>query len=669
MTVKMDAMCDKLTIMFKEQSEDVVSLAAAIDVCAEEVNKALSASDSALFLEHLLDLLKKHESIVKDLGWDLPKVLMKFIHEDLIVQREDLNSDRVLGLVSDCFNEITSHGNAKESLLTGCELLSALAVERVKSKDGPLKRPAKPLKESSNQGPAKIPLETLYGVEDFGEVLFDIKMAILVDFLCGLLGQIKTLNPSKFLAEVVRVLLKVSKAVASDLEDCRVFLLKIHDFCRDYTHPDVHFTLQGEVTDEEQSQLLEEEKQFQKDLLGSLLTYTVANLVSGKNLMFCMEYLLKIHGAQLKLPERLIQLRGILHDYGKLMIKLGFDLKEEFKKTCVLESRNIYLPVLKHNAELSDDSNQADDSNQVLYQLAYTYELQKMGNAQAISLCSRGVLILSVAYHEYDNMLGLPNRSLSNSIYMFLRFTSPEMYSEQFISEAAMDSSLYWLVSVLNENTHSKNSELLQRLPDTLVVIFIQVLLLNSRGDSDKLSRAMHLDILANILMMLPEDVAFEFIIDTLLQCPIEEAKQEILVITKDLMLASRAKGQKVGKRVSELFKKQNLTSKKSGSPKSDLGPPLPPRPHFSIDVDKVAAIHSLTMMCIDSNKVDRTPVKLRTLLMYLNLLVALRKKWDKQLLHEIANYIKLSYDEIKTPVEIGFIHIANDRILEYLHE
>ena len=96
--------------------------------------------------------------------------------------------------------------------------------------------------------------------------------------------------------------------------------------------------------------------------------------------------------------------------------------------------------------------------------------------------------------------------------------------------------------------------------------------------------------------------------------------------------------------------------------------PELPSRPFILINEDRMAAVHTLSLMNIDQCVAKPEPAKLKTLLMYLNFYNSLLQKWDKFFLAEVCDKINekiLIPDNLANNSEpqYGFIKISVDSI------
>ncbi|AAS50526.1 AAR159Cp [Eremothecium gossypii ATCC 10895] len=599
---------ESLGVLFAEQAGDVISLAAGIELCAEQALASGNAGRVASFLEALWEQLREHPALVGDLGWDIPKVLVRCIRADNFNLNEGLGDDMVWRLLVGCFREVGREGNARECFLTGCQQLAELSVAAEEEEDA-----------------------------DLREEMFALKFHMLMEFVTTTLGRTTTAYPSRFLGEIIGVLVKLVERNADELCDVHLLLRRLYTFCRDYTAP---------VSSSEDEELRAQEDYLQRTLFRSFLAYALAQLLRRQSVRWAPEYFAKSHGLEFKLHDDHVELRETLGRYFQLAHSFDIDIEGAFQKQCILESRDVYACV-------SADADKADGA-EVIYQLAYTYELKKIAELQSMPIDARGIFVLAVLHHfETGKPICLSLR-LDDAIYMFLRFNTPEIYSKSFGNIAVTDASLYFVLLALEGNSHEENHKLVREFPQTVFAVFIQVLLLNMcRLPSREIGRMTH-SILARVLFLASETTAFDFVIDTLLQCPYETAKQIILEIAKIMMVSDQY-----------TICTRDVPSHTRTDTKA---PPLPPRPFIKLNDDRMAAFHTLAMMSAKFCTETEDPKQLTTLLSYLNLITVLRKKWDQVLLRELTVAVSNCIEPRKEDIpEIGFIKIANDGLKEFL--
>ncbi|AET38586.1 Ybp1p Ecym_3074 [Eremothecium cymbalariae DBVPG len=694
MSTVVSEICERLRGMFEDGSVDIVSLATAIDLYAGQLNENYAIEGVVEFLECLEGLLKKDHEIVRELGWDLPKVLIGFINQKNLNWSEGLANDRVWHSVQGCFTEVSTYGNPKECFLTVCDLLSQLniigddAVDEDDigstdiSKETETLDTYEEMKRSSDDerqlskghqrledGESSISLDHLVD-EERREAVFALRFHILLEFMTATLRRIPTLYPSRFLGEAIGVIFKLVKSHSDSINNVQVVLRRLYVFYKDYTDMVIRKVPSNKVSSNEDLKITIQEEQLQRELICSALTYSVAQLMKNSNPKWSVEYFSLKNYIPFESSDVEKELRLILEDFANLAESLNIDFMNEFIQSCIEESKYVYTRTTQNDSKSNERVTvTTSDSSEVIYQLAYTYELKKLADIKRLILDSRGVLLMFLVKDLKPGKMWCSNYTINDAIYMYLRFNTPSMYSKSFTNKSVTDCTLYLLIKVLSEKSYKENYETIQELPKNVNMVFIQISLINACTQRDSQLRMMQLNILAKILSLVPESIAFDFIVNTMLQCPYESAKSIVLDIAKELMLKDRYEIGSISYS-SDQSKNDEAATQVSNGEFNNVAPVPPPRPHILINEDRMAAIHSLVILGIKQNKNSQDPAKLGTVLAYLNLLVVLRYKWDKFLLQEVADTIQTHFCPSDTNIpEIGFINISNNALIDFLNE
>lgn len=215
---------------------------------------------------------------------------------------------------------------------------------------------------------------------------------------------------------------------------------------------------------------------------------------------------------------------------------------------------------------------------------------------------------------------------------MYLRFVTPSMFSALFENRSSHDLARTWILFALTNNSTHDLMDSLKDLPSYIITVYLQTELIRACLQINDNLRRTQFSILTRILCLLPEDFAFNFIRDTLLSCPYEQAKCCALAILKDMMQHERKVPQKSDE--DDLAKDMEKLKIKNSPP------PLPSRAYMLLNDDRIATLHSITLLAIDSCAADPESKKVKTLLTYLNFLNAFLTKWDSVFLKEICDAV-----------------------------
>lgn len=657
-TVNMESIaviCDNLTKAFKEQQNDVVSLATIIDIYCEQVQQQGTLSDKKQFLKALLEELKLNPDIVREIGWDLPKCLLNFQNSRNLGPDNESISNGITVVLTQCFEEVARSGNAKECLLSGCELLSELKIEEPSLEE-----------VYAEQGEADEQEISMF-VSNKEEQSLNFKLVILFKFIGISLKRIDTLYPSKFLGMVISSLMKLVKNISDELEDNIIILDNVYNFSKDYELLDITGSTEE---DEDVKKIDLDERLFQRKLLGSLLTYVLAYCMNSKNAYIDVEYAFKIKGLEYTFKESEKKRNKLLTKYCRLSCNLGIDINKEFLNY-VQESTEIYK-TLPQDQTISDDDEESKVI-QVIYQLSYTYQMQKLANETTIPLDPYGVFILSGIHFNGTGEHIYPEISVWDSICVYLRCSTASLFSEIYNNSTAESVARFWIWVALTESTDSNIRFQFEKIPPYMSTCLLQMLLLKNLDQIDEEIRTATFELISRVLYSVPETTAFRFILDTLLTCPYPQAKMFVINALK-LMMSKNCQTvlTQQDKSVTEAPLIANLKTQDLPCNTSKYVPKLPARPLVLTNDDRMASIHSVASMSIETavkQMNDRTGLML--ILSYLNFFLGMRSKWNKNLLvaihNQVLQYFNETTNEDSEVPEVGFIKIANETLGSYL--
>ncbi|CAH01304.1 Ybp1p [Kluyveromyces lactis] len=658
---------EKLLTAFVEEKSDIITLVTILDLYSEEVNFKGSLEQKYEYLSEVLSLLQQNKDVVYEIGWDLPKILIKFIHWG---NNNHLGADRskkFLTVIMKCFNEVALFGNPKECFFAGCELMSSLRINdeslvRFIVEEEPVMDPENedsgdetytedegssdkteeeeeknavkdsPTPKSANES---IP-DLKEGYAFYGrlpqEVITELRFYSIIELMGSTLKRIVTLHPSKFLSEAVEAFSRFNLQNNEDVDDCLFILRRLYSFIRGYIPPSPPPDADKQVSAEELEEIKVSEEVLQRKLLCNILTSALHQLLKARTCISLLNYHSHLQGIPTlsTSSEYLGQLTDILSRYYQLATSFDIDVSAEFKRLCVDESVRIYRSLPK-DSEIKSDEELKEITNFV-YQLAYTYEVEKIANVKEILLDPAGILIL----RSFSNEDFLPPSdakiTLQEAIYMYLRFVTPSMFSALFENRSSHDLARTWILFALTNNSTHDLMDSLKDLPSYIITVYLQTELIRACLQINDNLRRTQFSILTRILCLLPEDFAFNFIRDTLLSCPYEQAKCCALAILKDMMQHERKVPQKSDE--DDLAKDMEKLKIKNSPP------PLPSRAYMLLNDDRIATLHSITLLAIDSCAADPESKKVKTLLTYLNFLNAFLTKWDSVFLKEICDAV-----------------------------
>lgn len=622
---------DKLVTAFTEESDDVLTLVTVIDLYADSVNIKGSFDQKSEFLQTLWSLLQQHKEMVAEIGWDLPKIVIRFIHWSNINQEHVVYDNSVLRNAMRCFNEVALFGNAKECFFTACELLSTLSLN-----DDSLVTFKHFSGGEAEEESSAIP-DIEIGSDFFNrgpqELILELRLHAVIELINTTLKRITTMYPSRFFGEAVQALHKFVSQNSNELDDSLFILRRIYSFLRGYFPPTQPLDAKEKLTKEELDTIDDYESAIQRKLLRHILTFSIGQLSRYKTLngllSFCDTLQSSSEHSRIK-SDYYKDLEEILSRFYQLAISFDIDLDSEFQRVCIAESKRIYRS-LPPDSEITTEEEQKKIT-QFVYQLAYTYEMEKIANVKEISLDASGLLCLASIT---ENSILPPKNvqiSVADAIYMYLRFVTPSLHSVLFDNRSSSDCCRMWILYALTNSSSSDAAASLKTLPSYLVNVFLQVELIRASNQINDELRRLQFSLLTRVLCTIPEETTFDFIKDTLLSCPYEHAKCCVLAILKDLMIRQR-------KSINSDSNTDDLASEVAKLEISHK-PSLPLRSFVLLNEDRMATIHSLTLLNIEKCVKEPNASVLTTLLTYLNFYHGLCQKWDKPFLQEICDKI-----------------------------
>ncbi|SSD59530.1 uncharacterized protein SCODWIG_01291 [Saccharomycodes ludwigii] len=691
--------CDNLKRAFKEEgTDDPISLITIIDIYTQQLLKTSNETLILQFLDVLQDeLIKADDRLLKEIGWDLPKILLQFIRFDYLNVNIQLKFNKPLRIVMRCFNELVLRGNPKELFLTGCELLNNLNFDDEKAEEK---------KVCMNLDFSKI---NQVLTRDPAEFTLELKFHILEELVSSTMRKIDNNPfPSKFLAMSTDSLLRFIRNNNSKIQDSFFILRRIYTFIRGYEPPQYHSTTHtAPITDYDE----EGENLLQRKLLVNFTTTVfpilfnthtgqLAWIYYSENISCNQEDIRKAR--DLEKNPAYHEFITLYERFYQLCNSFDVDIEKEFVNLCCEESKSIYNAI--------PQTTSSDAISQVIFQLPVAYEFSKLKNERKIPINFDGILLLACYhYHKNDVTSAPPQLNLTNMIYLFLRVTSPGTISPALKNDIVKEC-VYFFIWYCFKHAASCESlmEELSKISSFILITFFQLLLLDNITPNytgllpNAASRMCSLTLLTRFLCLSPNKVSFEFIKDTLLSCPYPEGKVFIISIMKDLM-TRKCNVSAVNTTLNIELSNLHLTAANSSAENSDINvdkgisPTLSEKGsaccYIEINDDIMATIHSLTMLCIDtirksaltifdvgtsigdSNGSDSFKVNLQILLSYLNFYCSVYQKWNSNLLEivnsEISTFLKTHKknddSQYEKYPEIQFIDMANKTLYSFI--
>lgn len=592
------------------ETGDYLSYSTLLDIqLGEPTNYTYEERDK--LLQKLLDVLNSHKELTYEVGWDLPSILVPFIDLDFEFEESIRSAPNVYQVIK-LFECLALNGNPKELLLKSLEVLTAIRVLDTTTTDDELLQ----------------------------EKFFDIKLYCIFELVDSCLKRIKTLYPSRFLAMVVSSFLNLVSE--NNNPSLLTFILKrAYSFARNYVSPplpdDAKTTYKGEDFDS----IIEDEKYFQRKLLRGFIT-NVVSLVT-RNVIF--GYLLDALSSSGYKDSKSISYKVDnvpLDRLSELALSFDIDLKKIFQD---------YL-VDSHSLFRSFDYSQSDEeiSSKMFEKVLQNYEKTVPNSiisisGDRISESIIGCLILHTHLIVHKRMYNTIKITFKDALVMSLRTLIPGMINPSYKSNCAEDICLFWSwMSIHRLNLSRKSLELeISSIPKHLLKTYLQVLLFTciSKPQYNNLRYGVF-TLLTKVMSLMEDETTFEFLIDSLLNCPYDNIQAALVSVLKEFLSK-----QKPDKQFEESFNKLELES--SSADELNTGKKCQQR-FLSLDLKRKEILFEVIDGFIDlvfvveegqneaSRQLDST--KISTLLGYMNLLYTIKN--DEEILENSSEIEKI---------------------------
>ncbi|QID84385.1 YAP1-binding protein 1 [Saccharomyces pastorianus] len=663
----------ELTDAFKTQKEDLIALVTLIDIYSEQVDQEGTFDEKAKFIETLRGLLEENPTITGEIGWDVPKGLLKFLSKENIDVSKVLCVNNIIHGVMRCFYVISIHGEPKKCLVTGLELLSALSVEDVSENNDQQNKEEFVNEQAAAPAPAETvtkssdPSDSSYYGErkNIKEFFLTLKAYILFEFIGANLKRISTLYPSKYLGAAVATIEKFVYDHADSFEDALFLLRRVYTFCRNYISPDTpkDIQLNAQFTQEMLDKVVEKESELQVRLLRRLCTFGISSPIKTVNTNPDTKYYCALNHQKFQPTVYYTELLELYCRFYQLAYSLDVDIKAEFQNV-LKECRIIYKSVPQETDAVNDEAKLVME--RMVYKLAYTFEVQKAAKERSVGLDLNGIVLFSgINYLETNEHL-VQKITITDAIYLYLRFTTPSLYSKVYHSVAVESVNRYWLwYAITTESLENVKTEL-KNLSVFVTKALLQVLLIKNCVQVNRQLRMITFTLLTRLLCLVPENVAFDFILDVLKICPFPLGKTSVLCILKDL---SR-------QRVSKRDDNPETSSISEGLSKLGINEDQKPKKrnikyYIQLDPSKMVAVHECCLRTIhDSFTTDAKKGEILLLSTYLNFLIVLREQWDRELLEIVYSTIYSRLELIGSDALSNYKEIvdANKSLKYYLN-
>ncbi|CAN6629518.1 YAP1-binding protein 1 [Trichomonascus vanleenenianus] len=480
------------------RSEDWISYATVLEIQLEEARK-LGYDDQDKVLLALLDVLNENEQIAKEIGWDIPALVVPFLDHQFKTDVPLQITPNIKPLWR-IFNVLAEKGNPKEVYLKAIEGITGTKreVDILGDIEGNFQR----------------------------ECQFDVKFYAYFELMRSSLKNIKGVAyPSRFLVTSTTTLLSflAMNLENLDLTGIEVVIRRLFTFARDYE-------CEGDVG--------ESELRMQRKLLQSYLTWLLDITMQNTLAQWSQRLFVELKtGAEEKGEahrQSLYELDNHVRYFNEcadrivqLMYSFDLDLRKLFRE--FVDKAVAELEAKKTDEETPDEGPDTE-----------TEESAK--EEKPFEGLSQDGYILAFTQSRFMDRRFPAEKDLSLkelvalSIKLMSRGDSAPPYGIQ-------DAVLFWALRVVKNVTKEEVREIPQKqfneFLQQLLVVPVSILQIRSIETTREITIIVY-SIVAKMLALHKEETAFAFIVDTLEFCPFDNVRDSMVRILKDLTFARK---------------------------------------------------------------------------------------------------------------------------------
>ncbi|CAI5757155.1 unnamed protein product [Candida verbasci] len=574
-------------------SKDYLSYSTLLDVYLNEVEK-YSNEEKEELLSHLLKILNENELLTYEIGWDIPQLLLLYIESDYKFEGA-LKQAPCVYKVMKIFEVLSLKGNAKELFLKSCEILSNLDMKSAEE-----------------------------------ENWFEVKFYCIFELIDSSLKRIQTLYPSRFLSLTISSFINmVYKLVKKDVTrgNSHFIMRRAYSFARGYRSLPLP---KNDSSKEELDKIKEDENYLQRKLLTSFITQVVYLFGIHSTEGFSIEQFVFLQSNQ----EQEEEYDGILNRLAELSLSFDIYLEKIFKQF-LIDSHVIFN---KFDYENEDISSEIFEKVVIDYQSNILTSLTD-SDAKQINDAVLGELYMFTSQISTSKNYDSPNVTFNDALVLSLRLLIPQMVNSTFHHLATQDLCIFWAWFAIHQSSlQNKKLELeLSRIPKILLTTYYQLILfVLNQCERRPNCRYILLTLMTKLLILSPENIGYEFIKDTLENCPYESVKAALIGVYKVLLLKDKEVD------VSKL----SLDLPKRDQPKSDK--------YYTLTEERLNDLLEHLLVTQSDTFIEDAinPSKFSTLAAYLNLFVGLKREpmiiENKSKINKVFNSVSKNIQSIK---------------------
>lgn len=521
-----------------KETGDFLSYSTVLDIYLSDPSR-YSVDEREELLSHVLAILSEDSELVYEIGWDLPSLLIPFMDSDYDMSGP-LRLVPCVYKVLKLFELLAHDGNPKELFLKCTELLNSIKVTDHVTND-----------------------------PDVAHKYYDIKLYCIFELIDSCLRRIHTLFPLRFLGMTVTSFINsIYLNPLERLSEAEFIWKRVFTFARNYTRPPLPEKI--DVDAAELKKINDDEDYLQRKLLTGFLTESISMVVRqsivGLSVVY-FDHLLQslpnqptfVKDYELNLP--------VLDRLYELALSFDMDLAADFNG--FLASTTELLDLLAPAGKLDDDiTGELFEKLVVDFRKTFAHSLVDVeANEVTTSLGgSLNLYIYSLVSRDQFEKISI---TIPQAISVGLRVVIPGIVHSSLCNRGLHDISILfsWIAMSTTDKTAIELE--LAKIPSVLLRTYYQAILFVIISSNNNLFfRYTALTLLTKYLTLSPENVAYDFLMNCLKDCPYENVKAALVGVLKELVTKDK---------INEDALAESL-SKVSVSKDESVAPPLPAR-------------------------------------------------------------------------------------------
>lgn len=621
-------------------NKDYLSYSTVLDIYLGQPSR-YSYPEREEILAKLLSILEENHVLTYEIGWDLPHLIVPYVDLDYDFAGLIRQSPCVYKIMK-LFETLALHGNPKELLLKGCELLSTLKISD---------------------------LETVTSDEYLQEKFFNIKLYCIIELLTPCMLNIKSYYPSRFLSMIFTAFINMLHQNPPPTTTLANFQIKrAYSLARNYSPPLPTPELVKEALAQglDLDKISAEENAIIRKLLTSFVTCTVEIVFKDHIEGYSLDLVSYFQESKRDKLQKYFDFRVTNESMDRIfLLGQSFDIDAEERFVNFVKESHKLFKLVDYTKD-DEDSHSSKIFETVLVDYQKNVYTSLINAEKEITDSQYGSLLIYTHFiTKYHNLKEI-EFTFEDAVALTLRVTIPGMIQLTFKNRGVHDVLVFWCWVAINALSAGElEEEIATKIPPVLLKLFIQSLLfIVISSPTNGNFRYLIMSLLTRVLSLSPENITYDFLTDSLENCPYDNVRVALGGVLRELMTKDRETigGNDLAEKLSSvklLTEEKVVDEKKEGKESSDakVAPPLPSRKYITLTKTRADQILEITSQThSETFKFNPTSAnvdisKLSTLSACLNLLVVIKSNTsvDQEKLTSIVESVLGSIEKVKT--------------------